>query len=616
MLRGFRWQFLAFVLALIVFFVVLLTRPTESDEPELPQTQPTLAITATDNVPAQAVTTETVITPLPTTVPEVTSSASIAQSVAVNGVSTFREALIGNVQRLNPLYADLNPVDRDISSLIFEGLTRINEYGEPEPALAQSWVVSFDQLEYVVSLREDVLWQDGVPFTASDVIFTTTLLSASDFSGDSSLGAFWRTVEVEQLGEYMIRFRLSQPLSSFLEALRIGILPEHALRGTSASNLASHPFNLDPIGTGAYQLESFGAQNGQIGEVNLRVSPIYRERLQRDSMSDGYSVERLTFKLYADFDSAIAGMQNGAVDGFASTSRTQRLQLLDIAARSTEFVAITTVEPTIGMVIFNWDDESFPIFTDRRVRQALQIGLDRSSIIERELSNVAVLADSPIPLNSWANEPNLTWTAFDPAFARDLLSRVAVPEPSTDESAEATAEPDADVTVTARLTFNLLTPDDPSLVRVAEEVAAQWEQIDPGNIDVRVEPVATDIYLSRLDSGDFDTALVELSKNGNADPDMYNFWHQGQYPDGQNYGAANDRTISELLERGRQDWVGTNRVVHYRRFQQEFVQNAIAIPLYYPLYTYLVRENVDGVQLGFMASPSDRFQTLMDWTIR
>ena len=161
-----------------------------------------------------------------------------------------------------------------------------------------------------------------------------------------------------------------------------------------------------------------------------------------------------------------------------------------------------------------------------------------------------------------------------------------------------------------------MTPDDPSLVRVAEEVAAQWEQIDPGNIDVRVEPVATDIYLSRLDSGDFDTALVELSKNGNADPDMYNFWHQGQYPDGQNYGAANDRTISELLERGRQDWVGTNRVVHYRRFQQEFVQNAIAIPLYYPLYTYLVRENVDGVQLGFMASPSDRFQTLMDWTIR
>ena len=614
MLRGFRWQFLAFVLALIIFFVVLLTRPNTPDEPNL-QPTPSIANTqAMDSVPPQTVNTEIVIDPSPTAIPEVTSSALSVQSL--DGIVTFREALIGNVQRLNPLFADLNSVDRDISSLIFEGLTRINEYGEPEPALAQNWVVSFDQLEYVVSLREDILWQDGIPFTAADVIFTTTLLSNSDFPGDPSLGAFWRTVEVEQLGNYMVRFRLSQPFSSFLEALRIGILPEHALRGTSASNLASHPFNLAPIGTGAYQLESFGAQNGQIGEVNLRVSPIYRERLQRDAVSGGYTVERVTFKLYSNFESAFAGLQAGEVDGFASTSRTQRLQLLDIAARSTDFVAITTVEPTMGMVIFNWDDESFPIFTDRRVRQALQIGLDRSSIIERELSNVAVLADSPIPLNSWANEPNLTWTAYNPTLARDLLSRVAVPDSITAESAEATAEPDVDTTITARLSFNLLTPDDPALARVAEEIAAQWEQIDPGNIDVRVEPVEIDAYLARLDAGDFDTALVELSKNGNADPDMYTFWHQGQYPDGQNYGAANDRTISELLERGRQDWVGTNRIVHYQRFQQEFVENAIAIPLYYPLYTYLVRANVDGVQLGFMASPSERFQTLMDWTIR
>lgn len=613
MLRGFRWQLLALFLAMVVFVVVLVSRPSTNSEPTQESTSQA-QVTEVASVEASSTPNSEIEATIETS--QLITNEPVSQVRPADGVPTFREGLIGNVQRLNPLLADLNPVDRDVSSLIFEGLTRINEYGEPEPALAQSWVVSFDQLEYVVSLREDVLWQDGLPFTADDVIFTTTLLSSADFPGTTELGNFWRTVEVEQLGQYLVRFRLSQPLGSFLEALRIGILPEHALRGTTASNLASHPFNLAPIGTGPYQLENLVTENGQIGQVNLRVSPIYRDRLQRDGRS-GFAVERLSFELYSDLDSVLAGLQAGDIDGYASINRSQRQAMLNLASRSTELVAITSVEPTIGMVIFNWADNSLPIFSDRRARQALQIGLDRSSIIERELSNTAVRADSPIPLNSWAYESDLTWAAYDPAAARDLLSRVAIPDSSADTSAEATAEPlPDDSSSSARLSFNLLTPDDPSLVRVAQEIAAQWQQIDPGNIEVRVEAVSGDVYLARLDSGNFDTALVELSKNGNADPDVYNYWHQGQYPDGQNYGAANDRTISELLERGRQDWVGTNRIVFYRRFQQAFVENAIAIPLYYPLYTYLVRANVDGVQLGYMASSTDRFQTIADWVIR
>src|SRR5690606_28272637 len=79
---------------------------------------------------------------------------------ADDGVPTFREALVGSVQRLNPLFAPLNPVDRDITSLIFEGLTRTNAYGEPEAVLARDWTISSDGLEYIVRLRDDVLWQD------------------------------------------------------------------------------------------------------------------------------------------------------------------------------------------------------------------------------------------------------------------------------------------------------------------------------------------------------------------------------------------------------------------------------------------------------------------------
>jgi peptide/nickel transport system substrate-binding protein len=118
---------------------------------------------------------------------------------------------------------------------------------------------------------------------------------------------------------------------------------------------------------------------------------------------------------------------------------------------------------------------------------------------------------------------------------------------------------------------------------------------------------------TRLEKGDFDAALVELSFEPNADPDPYVFWHQGQAGSGQNYGGMDDRRISETLEQARRDSNGLNRVALYRRFQELFAERVPALVLYYPLYTYAADARLQGVQLGFLSSPSDRFRHLKDW---
>jgi ABC-type transport system substrate-binding protein len=82
-----------------------------------------------------------------------------------------------------------------------------------------------------------------------------------------------------------------------------------------------------------------------------------------------------------------------------------------------------------------------------------------------------------------------------------------------------------------------------------------------------------------------------------------------------NFGGVSDRRISELLEKGRRDPSGINRAIHYDQFQRDFVERAIAIPMYYPLYTYVTAGNVDGVQLGFIGSSADRFMTIRDWIV-
>jgi peptide/nickel transport system substrate-binding protein len=596
MLRGNRWQLVALIVAAFVFVGVAISRPAPQPAPQAtstaaPQTVASLTPTST-TVPGE--------TPVPTAPPVI----EVVQT-AHDGVPTYREALIGRVQRLNPLFATLNPVDADITSLIFEGLTAINVFGEPVPALAESWLTSSDGLEYVFTLRDDVLWHDGERFTAADVAFTMSLLRSPDFPGQRALRDFWRTVETEQLSDTLIRFRLTQPLGSFPDALRIGILPAHVFTGMPVAELAAHPFNLAPIGTGPYQLEALRGADGVISQVDLRVSPNFR---QRPEAQNAYHVERVTFTLVDTLDAALAALAEGTVDGFAARSRQERAPLLDLAINGV-VLPHNTLEPTLGVVIFNWASESYPVFTEERVRRALLLGADRRKLVERTtLYTQAVPAESPLIAGGWAADP-LLHTPYDPSQAAFLLNeaRIDLPEVTVEEGT-----PTPDPALASRLNFTLLVANDPVLIDVAQQLAAQWAAL---NVTVTVEPLDGTQLQERLDAGLFHAALVELTQLGTADPDVYDFWHDVEYPDGKNVGGVNDRLMSEMLERARREPNGLNRKQAYQIFQTEFMKQAIAIPLYYPIYTYAMSPRVTNVQLGYLGVPSDRFVGIGQWEL-
>ncbi|MDX2160515.1 MAG: ABC transporter substrate-binding protein [bacterium] len=604
MLRGFRWQVLAMFAALALFAAALIVRTSEP----APLPTPTLTLMPTNAADIAVLS--------PTQTPE---TASVQPSAVTNvidpttdGVVTYREALVGAVQRLNPLYASLNPVDRDITALIFEGLTRTNEFGEARPALAERWVISSDGLEYTFFLRQDVLWQDGTPFSAADVLYTMSVLRSPDFSGDSALGRFWRTVETEQLEPFVVRFRLTQPLATFLDKVSIGILPEHVLRGTNAAALAAHPFNLSPIGTGAYQLEAIRSADGsRIEAVDLRAAPVYADR--PEGQAQPFALSRIRFQMYDTFDSALQAVQQGNADGIAGRGRDDRRALF-LAANDSGLSSWNGLEPTLGVLIFNWVDDDTRYFRERSVRIGLETGLDRAAMIDRAFNYAAVLANSPIVPGSWAHDPSLSYPPYNPDEARRLLAIAAErfqrqDQAESTETAEVTSEPLPDNLLFG---FSILTPDDPALVSLAGEIASQWSQL---NLAVTVETVDRTAYQARLEAHDFDIALVEYAMSGSTDPDPFAFWHQGEYPDGENYGGADDRTVSELLERARRDASGINRMEHYRSFQREFVSRAIAIPLYYPVFTYVTTPRLQGIQLGYLGSPADRFRTVGAWTL-
>ena len=575
MLYGFRWQLVLFVLALLVFVFAALFRFSRPLVPPAPA-ESTPAATLT---PTQA--------DLPT---PAESDLDIAVSQSSNVV--FREGVVGSVQRLNPLFSHLNPPDRDIASLIFEGLFAFNEYGETVPRLASQLVISGDGLEYVVRLRNDIRWQNGMPFTADDVIYTISLIADPYYASISPLGAFWQSVETQKLSQDLVRFRLAQPFSSFPNLLTIGLLPEHALNGTSIEQLARHPFNLSPIGTGAYQLSALETAAGaEISALRLVLSPTYR---QRQEAQTGYLVSQLQFQFYESAESALDAYIADKIDAISV------IDPASVSAVMPPSKLYRQVDSALNILIFNWSSEPFQ---ERRMRQALALSLDVPRLVQTHFGTAATYADSPYVPGSSVYKPDSFWNTFDPAQAQTLMGQSTDNTTEGDDSDSSESDSSTDIVPP----FTLIVENTTELQGLAHDIIAQWQSL---GLEFVIEPLDATDLTDRLESGRFDAAIV--TQRIGANPDLFRYWHPAQSANG-NYGGASDNEIAELLETARGEIYPTRRAALYQQLQEVFAEQAIAIPIYYPVYTYVVRDSFEGIRLGYLASRSDRFRSIQNW---
>ncbi len=182
----------------------------------------------------------------------------------------YTEAVVGAPRAINPLLSLGSDLDSDLTGLLFQGLVALNERGEPIPALAESWEISPDQKDITFRLRRDVRWHDGAPFTAADVVFTVGVLQSDAFAesgqpASTYLAQLWRNVSVEQIDPYTMRFRLQQPLASFLAENTIGILPSHLWNRVPIAELSQSLLNLQPVGTGSQDMPA--AQESEAMQV-------------------------------------------------------------------------------------------------------------------------------------------------------------------------------------------------------------------------------------------------------------------------------------------------------------------------------------------------------------
>jgi len=157
---------------------------------------------------------------------------------------------------INPLYVDYSDANRDVASLVFSGLTKYDPDLMSFVGDIADLTVTPDKKTYRFVIKENVFWHDGVPLTADDVYFTFhDIIQNPDFQ-NPVLKANFQGVEIKEIDKRTIDFILSKPNSFFITNTNVGIVPKHILGGVNVADLPYDNFNLKPVGSGPYKVDS------------------------------------------------------------------------------------------------------------------------------------------------------------------------------------------------------------------------------------------------------------------------------------------------------------------------------------------------------------------------
>lgn len=282
--------------------------------------------------------------------------------------------------------------DTEASRITLEPLASFDNEGNLIPFLAgsiptvENGGVAEDGKSVTWKLKQDIKWSDGTPFTAEDVVFTYKFISNPDV-GAISAGDYEMVESVEAIDNYTVKvnFKKANPAWSLVFVGGGMILPKHIYESYNGANAREAPANLKPVGTGAYRVVDFQPGDTIIYEPN----PEFRQAEQ-------LGFERIELKGGGDATSAArAVLQTGDAD-FAYNLQVEA-PVLDELAAAGQGKVVSIFGALMERIVINHSDPNkiapsgerssvefpHPFLSDRTVRQAFALAIDRDTIAEQ-----------------------------------------------------------------------------------------------------------------------------------------------------------------------------------------------------------------------------------------
>lgn len=503
----------------------------------------------------------------------------------------YREGIIGAFTTANPLFA-ITSVDSSVSHLVFSGLFTLSPEGVLESDLATDFTVDEDGLLYTVRLRNDVMWHDGEQLKADDVVFTYERIKNPETK--SPLQSGWAGVEVVEVDDYTVQFKLPNTLSSFEYSLVNGIIPKHVLDQTAPADLRSSTFNsVWPIGSGPFRYVSVEVLGEDIDTKN--------EKVTLEANADYYdrapSIDGISIRTYRDEDSMLRAFETKEISAMVG--------LQSMPDTFSNDATVSTLSIPLSSQVHIFLNNSSPQLTEVNVRKALLLGTN-TELLRQSIGYELIPSDSPFLKSHFTYDTAKVQAGYDKAAAEKLFD-----ESGWIKNSEGIREKDG-VQLKLRVVSQSLT----EYATVVQTIQEQWKEIGV-NVDAFLQP-EEDVQSGAVVRHDYDVLLYGISLG--PDPDIFAFWHSSQadprVKSRLNLSEYKSATADKALEGGRTRLNQDLRKIKYQPFLDAWLADTPAIALYQPRFLFVVRGTLDGFVSGEFNSPVDRFYSVNDWLIR
>lgn len=499
-------------------------------------------------------------------------TSSFVQAQEYGGTLVFPLAYNEDVSTLDPPHS-LEVNTWVITENIFEPLVRYHpETADIIPAIAQSWDVSEDGLEYTFYLRDDVKFHNGRRVQAEDVKYTyerimdpmeaalaTRFLAGVKGVDDFQDGEVDEITGIEVLDEHTLKITLSELDVTFLNNLgvqRLGIVPKEEVERLGDD------FGNNPVGAGPFKV----------------VEWIRGDRVEVEAFEDYYQgrpyLDRVIFRPMHEASSRLASFEAEEIDLNVVGSAHYEMFLEDPFYQD---YLVEVAEFWIRNIHFNLDVEELQ---DPRVRKAFNYAIDTELVVDRLLGGKAFPGVGYIPPSNIAFNPDLEGFDYNPEKALQLMEDAGYG------------------------------PDNPISIEIIGTSNAEWgipvvEAIMPflEQVGMELEPVLIDgaTWSHRATTGDYEAFIFSLGGSVDAiDLLATNFWSRNPR-DGGNYSGYNNPEFDRYLEKAMATIDLEERIEYVQKAEEELLKDP---PVWFFNYNMAVIVHQPWVH-GIAANPRD-----------
>lgn len=504
--------------------------------------------------------------------------ATLALGVAGNAnaaPSTFVYCSEGSPEGFNPsLYTSGTTFDASSKNMFNRLLEFKLGTTQTEPGLATSYTVSDDGLEYIFKLRKGVKFHTSKTFTptrdfnADDVIFSFARqwdknhpyhkVSDGSYEYFNGMGMDSLIKDIVRVDDYTVKFVLNQPEAPFLANLAMDFASIFSAEQAEMLLKKGTPeqLDIDPVATGPFQ------------KVQYRKDSVIRYTAFEDYWKGKPAIDRLVFSITPDASVRYAKLKAGECHMMPYPNPAD----LDKMAKDKDINLMSQEGLNVGYLAFNTKKKPF---TDRKVRQALNLATNKKAIIDAVFQGAGKIAKNPIPPTMWSYNDKVVDYSYDPVKAKQLLKEAGYENGFT----------------TNIWAMPVQRPYNPNARRMAEVIQEDWAKI---GVKADIVSYEWGEYLNRSKKGEHDTVLLGWTGD-NGDPDNFMYVLLGcDAVGGSNRAQWCNEEFNSLLVKAKQTSDQAERTKYYEEAQLVFKREAPWVTTAHSIVYEPVRKEVEG----------------------